>query len=230
MWEKMKGKQKNKIIKILMFTLVLMIIFVFMSNIACAASPVIDDPIPRSGRTRISTYTTNLSVVITDADSVFSYTIETDPDIGSTSANNVGNGVKGCTVSNLNYSTAYTWYVNATDGVTWDRASYTFTTKSSTDFDIEDFKLNLPEWAMGSYKVYVGDFVWMFLFVGVIAIAWGSSKHVSTVFIIIMLLFAAYGTQRVFVDNSEISLLFSLIAAVCIAAIMLGLFLKKRYG
>ena len=83
---------------------------------------------------------------------------------------------------------------------------------------------------MGPYKVYVGDFVWMMLFVGVIAIAWGSSKHISTVFIVILLTFAAYGTQRVFVDNSEISLLFSLVAAVSIAAIMLGLFLKKKYG
>jgi len=43
-------------------------------------------------------------------------------------------------------------------------------------------------------------------------------------------MFAAYGTQRVFIDNSEISLLFSIIAAVCIAAIMLGLFLRKRHG
>lgn len=192
--------------------------------------PVISDPIPRDGKLRVSIYTTNLSVVITDANSDFNYTIETSPDIGNISANNVGSGVKGCTVSNMNYSTVYTWYVNATDGETWTNVSYSFTTKSSTDFDVEDFKLNLPEWAMGPYKVYVGDFIWMFLFVGVIAITWGSSRHISSTFIVILLTFAAYGTQRVFVDNSEISLLFSIIAAVCIAAIMLGLFLKKRYG
>lgn len=193
-------------------------------------APAISDPIPRDGRLRVSIYTTNLSVMITDANSLFNYTIETSPDIGSIAAYDVGDGVKGCTVSNLNYSIVYTWYVNATDGETWTNTSYSFTTKGSTDFDIEGFKLNLPEWAMGPYKVYVGDFIWMFLFVGVIAITWGSSKHISSVFIVILLTFAAYGTQRVFVDNSEISLLFSLIAAVCIAAIMLGLFLKKKYG
>ena len=193
-------------------------------------APVISSPLPRDGRQYVSIYTANVSIVISDTNSDFNYTIETDPDVGSISENNVNDGVKTCVISGLAYSTTYTWYVNATDGATWVRASYTFTTKGDTDFDIEDFKLNLPEWAMGPYKVYVGDFVWMFLFVGVIAIAWGSSKHVSTVFIVILLTFAAYGTQRVFVDNSEISLLFSIIAAVCISAIMLGLFLKKKYG
>ena len=191
--------------------------------------PVISEPIPRNGKSYVSIYMDNVSVVISDANNLFDYTIETDPDIGSISENNADDGVKTCTVSGLAYSTTYTWYVNATDGESWTNTSYTFTTKGETDFDIEDFKLNLPEWGMAPYKVYVGDFVWMFLFVGVIAITWGSSKHVSSVLIVILLLFAAYGTQRVFVDNSEISLLFSVIAAICVAAIMLGLFLNKRY-
>ena len=193
-------------------------------------APVIDEPIPRDGKTRISIYMDNVSVMITDANNDFNYTIETSPNIGSISEDNVVDGVKTCTVSGLNYSTVYTWFVNASDGEGWTNTSYTFTTKSSTDFDLEDFKLNFPEWALGPYKVYVGDFVWMFLFIGVIAITWGSSKHISSVLMVILLLFAAYGTQRVFVDNSEISLLFSIIAAASIAAIMLGLFLRKRYG
>jgi len=208
---------------------VVLLFFCFFATLA-DATPVIDDPIPRNGRQYVSIYTSNLSVMVTDTTGNFDYTIETSPDAGSISENNVNDGVKTCVISGLAYDTTYTWYVNATDGVIWTNVSYIFTTKSSTDFDIEDFKLNLPEWAMGPYKVYVGDFVWMFMFVGVIAISWGSSKHVSTVFIVILLTFAAYGTQRVFVDNSEISLLFSIIAAVCISAIMLGLFLRKKYG
>lgn len=192
--------------------------------------PVIDDPIPRNGKPRISIYMDNVSVMITDANSDFNYTIETYPDIGNISENNVVDGVKTCTVSGMNYSTTYTWYVNVTDGIDWVNASYTFTTKSSTDFDLEGFKLNFPEWAMGPYKVYVGDFVWMFLFIGVIAITWGSSDHISSTLLVILLMFAAYGTQRVFVDNSEISLLFSIIAVASVAAIMLGLFLRKRNG
>jgi hypothetical protein len=168
--------------------------------------------------------------VIADVDGNFDYTIEISPDVGSISENNVGDGIKTVVITGLEYSTLYTWYINVTDGEDWTNTSYSFTTKASDDFDIEGFKLNLPEWAMGPYKVYVGDFVWMILFVGMIAITWGSSKHISSVFVVILLMFAAYGTQRVFVDNSEISLLFSIIAAVCIAAIMLGLFLNKRRG
>ena len=190
--------------------------------------PIISDPIPRDGKERISIYTDNVSVEIADADSVFSYTIETYPDIGSISGTDVGSGVKGCTVSGLNHSTIYTWYVNATDSDIWTNESYTFTTKISTDFDLEDFKLNFLEWSVGAYKVYLGDFVWIFLFIGVIAITYGSSNHLSSTLLAILLMFAAYGIQRVFVDNSEISLLFSVIAAVCIAAIMLGLFLRKK--
>ena len=193
-------------------------------------APVISDPIPRSGKVRVSIYIVNVSVMITDANSDFNYTIETSPDVGSISENDVVDGVKTCTVSGLNYSIVYTWYINVSDGEDWVNTSYTFTTKSSTDFDLEGFKLNLPEWALGPFKVYVGDFVWMFIFVGVIAITWGSSKHISSVLMVILLLFAAYGTQRVFVDNSEISLLFSIVAAASVAAIMLGLFLRKRNG
>ena len=217
-------KQRIFIISIAFIFLILL----FSSSVLGA--PVINDPLPRDGRRWVSTYTANVSVMITDTGGNFNYGIETDPDIGSISENNVADGVKTCTVSSLAYSTTYTWYINATDGATWTNTSYTFTTKGSTDFDLEDFKLNLPEWAMGPYKVYVGDFVWMFLFVGVIAITWGSSSHISSVLIVILLIFAAYGTQRVFVDNSEISLLFSVIAAICVATVMLGLFLRKKHG
>ena len=220
---KIKVRMRKHIFAILFVILLFLCFFVASVN----ATPFVYDPIPRSGKLRVSTYTANVSVMITDS-GVFDYTIETDPDVGNISETGVSSGVKTCVVTGLNYSVTYTWYVNATDGSTWLNKSYTFTTKSSTDYDIEGFKLNFPEWALGPFKVYVGDFVWVFLFVGVIAITWGSSKHVSSLLAVILLIFAAYGTQRVFVDNSEVSLLFSLIAAICVASMMLGLFLYKR--
>ena len=222
-----KEVQKNKIIPMLLFTLVFISIFVSMSNIV-SASVVIDDPIPRSGKCRVSIYMDNISVVISEASGNFDYTIETDPDVGSITENAVADGVKTCTVSDLAYDTTYTWYVNATDGVTWTRTSYTFTTKSSTDFEIEDFFENLPEWGMEPYKVYVGDFVWMFVFFGVIAVSWGAGGHVSTTLMTILLIFVAYGTQRIFLDNPNVSLLLAVFCAVLLAVAILGIFLSEK--
>ena len=195
-------------------------------------APLIWDPIPRNGKLRISIYITNLSVEIADPDSLFNYTIETNPDIGDSSDNNTDNGVKGCTVSGLNYSITYIWYVNATDGESWTNETYTFTTKGETDFDLPDFMDNLPEFAMGPFKVYVNDFVWVFIFIGMIGLVWGATKNVGSTLIAILLTFAAYGGKRAFVDGmgQQVSLMFSVIAALCLAVLILGLFLTKRRG
>ena len=56
------------------------------------------------------------------------YTVETNPDIGSDSGAGVGNGVYTVAVSNLDYFTAYTWYVNVTDGTYWKHKKFTFRT------------------------------------------------------------------------------------------------------
>jgi len=195
-------------------------------------APSISDPIPRNNKIRISTSITNLSVVITDANSLFNYTIETDPNIGSSSGNDVDNGVKGVTVSGLNASTLYTWYVNATDGESWTKTSYRFTTKSTTDFDFNEFAFNLPEWAVGPFTAYVSDFVWVIIFIGMIGLVYGATKNVGSTLVAILLTFAAYGGKRGFLDGmgQQVSLMFSVIAAICLAVLVLGLFIKKRRG
>jgi hypothetical protein len=195
-------------------------------------APVITDPIPRNGKRWISIYITNLSVVISDSDSLFNYTIETNPDIGSSGNNSESDGIKGCAVSGLNYSTTYTWHVNATDGESWTNETYTFTTKGESDFDLPDFMENLPEFAVGPFKVYVNDFVWVFIFIGMVGLVWGATKNVGSTLIATLLVFAAYGGKRAFVDGmgQQVSLMFSVIAAICLAVLILGLFLKKRHG
>ena len=55
------------------------------------------------------------------------YTVTTSPDIGSDSANNVGNGTYNVGVSGLSYNTTYTWQVNVTDGTNWANKTCTFT-------------------------------------------------------------------------------------------------------
>ena len=44
----------------------------------------------------------------------------------------VYNGVKTCTLSGLAYGTTYRWWVNASDGSSWTRRWYTFTTVTTT--------------------------------------------------------------------------------------------------
>ena len=225
----MKNSKDKLKVKAGVLGIVLILLAISISSVFAG---VVSNPIPSNGRKWVSIYTTNLSVVISDANSLFNFTIETDPDIGSSSGNNVDDGVKGVTVSGLGYSTVYTWYVNATDGEDFDNKSYSFTTKGETDFDINDAINNLPEFAMGPYKVYVSDFIWVFLFLGMIGLVYGASKNVGSTLIAILITFAAYGGKRAFVDGmgQQVSLLLSVIAAICLTVLILGLFLTKRKG
>ncbi len=61
----------------------------------------------------------------------FTYTIQTVPPIGSTSESTALNGTKSCNISGLAYETTYTWFVNVTDGTTWNNNSYQFTTEDA---------------------------------------------------------------------------------------------------
>jgi|Deesub1362A_J573_1020465.scaffolds.fasta_scaffold01023_6 hypothetical protein len=93
--------------------------------------PVISNPSPANGATGVSISTSQLSVYIADPDGdTFDWTIETKPNIGSSSGIGDTNGTKTCAISGLAYGTTYTWYVNVTDanGAT-STATYTFTTE-----------------------------------------------------------------------------------------------------
>ena len=84
-----------------------------------------------NGESGVSIGLSSLSVVINDPnDDLIDWTIETSPNIGSSSGDSEANGRKSCSVSGLVYSTTYKWFVNATDGYGWNRKSYSFTTES----------------------------------------------------------------------------------------------------
>ena len=80
--------------------------------------------------------------------------------------------------------------------------------------------------------VYVSDFIWVFLFLGMIGLVYGATKNVGSTLVAILLTFAAYGGKRAFIDGigQQVSLLFSVIAAICLTVLILGLFLSKRRG
>jgi len=93
--------------------------------------PTISSPSIENESVDVSLLTSYLTVTINEPEgSNFDWTIETSPDIGSSSGNGAGNGSKSCSVSGLSYLKTYTWYVNATDGNSWARKWYSFTTRS----------------------------------------------------------------------------------------------------
>ena len=77
----------------------------------------------------MSVSTSLLSIYIDDPeDDSFDWTIETSPDVGSSSGSGDTDGTKTCSIYSLSYSKTYTWYVNATDSGSgiYTREVYTF--------------------------------------------------------------------------------------------------------
>ena len=108
-------------------------------------APIISTPNPTDDLTRVSINLASLSVSIRDPDGdTLDYTIQTSPRIGSKSIQDDQSGTKTCTIAGLAYSTTYRWYVNATDGQSWTRRLYTFTTASESG-NIDDSSLNGDE-------------------------------------------------------------------------------------
>jgi len=99
-----------------------------MSNNA----PVYSSPSPSNGATDVPISTSLLSLTIEDPDGdSFDWSIETSPNIGSSSGNAASNGSKSCSISNLEYSAMYHWFVNSTDGESSTKEIYLFTTEES---------------------------------------------------------------------------------------------------
>jgi hypothetical protein len=92
-------------------------------------SPVCSSPSIANGTTGVVITTSSVSITIQDPEGdYFDWSIETSPNIGSNTGNDASNGSKSCSISGLGYSTTYYWFVNATDGISWTKKFYTFTT------------------------------------------------------------------------------------------------------
>jgi len=94
-------------------------------------APVVSSPYPSNFATEVPASLSELRFTLTDYQhDLMNYTVTTYPDIGSNSALNIGNGKYTVNVSNLQYSTTYTWIVSVTDGSHRTNTTYTFTTES----------------------------------------------------------------------------------------------------
>jgi len=98
--------------------------------------PVISSPIPSNNTVGMGINLNNLSFTLTDSNGdTMNYTIEYNGI--SNTFDGVSNGsqtpiLNYASINPLSFSTAYTWYVNATDGELWTNESFIFTTKGNT--------------------------------------------------------------------------------------------------
>jgi len=95
----------------------------------------------------VTIHTLNININDPDND-LFDWTIETVPNIGSSSGTLDNNGIKSCSVSGLDHLKTYKWYVNATDpsgSGTWTKEVYSFTTRPPKDNDPPIIQLVYPK-------------------------------------------------------------------------------------
>jgi hypothetical protein len=94
-------------------------------------APVVLTPYPQDGATEVGVSLSGLNFTLTDYQhDLINFTVTTYPDIGSTTEINKGNGRYVIPISNLRYSTTYTWTIKATDGTHWMNRTFTFTTQA----------------------------------------------------------------------------------------------------
>ena len=94
-------------------------------------APTISDVLPADGEQNIPLSLSELQFRIQDADGdLMSYTVTTEPDIGSASGNLKPFGVYTVPVSGLVDLTKYTWHIQVTDGKDTTEETMTFTTEA----------------------------------------------------------------------------------------------------
>jgi hypothetical protein len=93
-------------------------------------NPVVSDPLPVDFAFDVSVSLSELSFNLEDYQGdKMNYTVETLPDIGNGTGENVSDGRYSVSADNLTYNTLYNWFVNVTDGLTWTNKIFTFTTE-----------------------------------------------------------------------------------------------------
>lgn len=104
--------------------------FYFIFDEEVTSGPIVTDPVPAHGATFIDISISQLKFNLShNKGTNMNYSVETSPDIGSDSNNNVGNGTYSISISGPQYNTSYNWFVNVTDGTNIVNKTFIFTTK-----------------------------------------------------------------------------------------------------
>ncbi len=105
-----------------------------------AVSPIVSHPAPFNGEREVPTDIATLQFTLRDPQNDhMSYTVQTSPNIGSTSGTDFTGGTVTVPVSGLIFGTLYHWYINATDGTHWTRKVLSFTSGYPSHFNPFDY-------------------------------------------------------------------------------------------
>lgn len=129
-----KRSKKNRLMPALITLMLLLSMIILPQSIVAQTPTTITNPDPAHEAPDVPVSTVLLTVTITDpeAGSTLEWTIETSPDVGSSSGTGESSGDKTCDISGLSGGTVYTWFVNATDGVDPPVSEiYTFSTTNN---------------------------------------------------------------------------------------------------
>jgi len=97
-----------------------------------SSMPVVFNESPADGSSMILISLSELRFNLSHTQgSVMNYTVETSPYIGGGVGQNVSNDSFSVAVSDLDYSTIYTWFVNVSDGSHWVNESFGFSTEAA---------------------------------------------------------------------------------------------------
>jgi hypothetical protein len=125
----------------------------FIENYPPNIPPIISNENPPNWAYNISVTLPKLSFRIEDPDSDrMSYSVTTEPDIGSGSGNNKGNGVYTVPINGLEPDKIYIWSIEVTDGKDTIIKEFTFFTGESTPYDMlffddfDDNSKNYSKW------------------------------------------------------------------------------------
>jgi hypothetical protein len=101
-----------------------------------AIAPIISNPIPSDEERDISMSISSLRFTLKDYQGdAMDYTVQTSPNIGVGSGTDVHDGYYTVPITGLSTATAYTWYLNVTDGAHWTRKMFSFETTYPEQFN-----------------------------------------------------------------------------------------------
>jgi hypothetical protein len=91
-----------------------------------------------------------------------------------------------------------------------------------------EFRQDVIGWFFQPFRIYVGTFAYLILLAGILACFYNGKHTIGSIVASILVVFAVFSSEAIFIQEETYSLFFSVITIAGIAAIILGLVLRRR--